>query len=69
MENVGQFSLHYSIKTTSVKHPSADYMTEIKTENVIKEDHDKSTDRSTRKDKSQIEKLDDRYIFKNSLFD
>lgn len=69
VENVGQFPFHYSIKTTPVKHPSTDYMIEIKTENVIKEDHDKSTDRSTRKDKSRIEKLDDRYIFENSLFD
>lgn len=64
MENIGQFPLHYSIKTAPIKHPSVDYMTEymteIQTEKVIKKDHDKSTDTSTRKDKSRIEKSDDR---------
>ncbi|XP_039306783.1 hydrocephalus-inducing protein homolog [Solenopsis invicta] len=57
VENIGQFPLYYSIKSP-IKHPSVDYMIEIKTENVIKKDHDKSTDRSTIKDKSQIEKTD-----------
>ncbi|XP_011690792.1 PREDICTED: hydrocephalus-inducing protein-like [Wasmannia auropunctata] len=54
VENVGQFPLHYSIKTTPVKYPSAVYMTE----NIIKEDHDKSTETSTKKAKSRIEKSD-----------
>ncbi|KYN44368.1 Hydrocephalus-inducing protein [Trachymyrmex septentrionalis] len=58
VENVGEFPLHYSI-VTSIKYPSIAYMTEIKTENVIKNNHDKSTDTSTRKDKSQIKKSDD----------
>ncbi|KYQ52600.1 Hydrocephalus-inducing protein [Trachymyrmex zeteki] len=59
VENVGKFPLHYSI-VTPIKHPFIEYMTEIRTESVIKKDHDKSTDTSTRKDKSQIKKSDDR---------
>ncbi|XP_011879966.1 PREDICTED: hydrocephalus-inducing protein-like [Vollenhovia emeryi] len=57
VENIGQFPLHYSIKTAPVKHPSVTYMTEIKTENVIKKDHDKSTGRSSRRDKSKMQEF------------
>jgi len=59
VENVGKFALHYSI-VTPIKHPVIAYMTEIKTENVIKKNHDKSIDTSTRKNKSQIKKSDDK---------
>ncbi|XP_018307393.1 hydrocephalus-inducing protein homolog [Mycetomoellerius zeteki] len=48
------------VQVTPIKHPFIEYMTEIRTESVIKKDHDKSTDTSTRKDKSQIKKSDDR---------
>ncbi|XP_036144321.1 LOW QUALITY PROTEIN: hydrocephalus-inducing protein [Monomorium pharaonis] len=66
VENIGQFPLHYFIKTAPIRHPSVSYMTEIKTENVIKKDHDKSTDTSMRKDKSRIEKSDDKLFFRNA---
>ncbi|XP_012054801.1 PREDICTED: hydrocephalus-inducing protein-like [Atta cephalotes] len=59
VENVGKFALHYSI-VTPIKHPVIAYKTEIKTENVIKKNHDKSIDTSTRKNKSQIKKSDDK---------
>lgn len=59
IENIGQFPLRYSIKPAPIKQPSISYMTEIKTENVIKKDH-KSKDTSSRKDKLQIEKSDDK---------
>ncbi|XP_011066010.1 PREDICTED: hydrocephalus-inducing protein-like [Acromyrmex echinatior] len=55
VENVGEFPLHYSI-VTPVKHPFIAYMSE----NVIKNNDDKSTDTSMRKDKSQIKDLDDK---------
>lgn len=57
IENIGQFPLHYSIKIAS-KHPSVDYMAEIKIENEMKKNQ-KSSDTSSR-DKSQIEKSDDK---------
>jgi len=72
VENVGQFPFHYSIKIAPIKHPSVGYMTEVRTENVVKKDYDKSIDTSTRKDrelKSRIEKSDDRYVLENHLFD
>lgn len=59
IENIGQFPLHYSIKTAPIKQLSVSYMAEIKTENVIKKNH-KSKDTSSRKDKSQVEKSDDK---------
>lgn len=56
MENTGEFLLYYSIEVAPIKHPSIVYMTETKLEEMIKNDNDKTTDMSTKKDKLRIDK-------------
>lgn len=60
VENTGQFLLHYSIEIPSIKHPSIIYMTEMKLEDAIKNDIDKTTDTPTKRDKLRIDKSIDK---------
>lgn len=60
VENIGQFLLHYSIEVASIKHPSFIYMTEMKSEDAIKNDIDRTMDTPTKKDKLRIDKSFDK---------
>ncbi|KAM0731376.1 Hydrocephalus-inducing protein [Formica fusca] len=56
VENTGEFLLCYFIEIAPIKHPSNLYMTEIKLENAIKTDLDKTSDMPMKRDKLRIDK-------------